>query len=419
MAQMSKRNRVIFMTIMAASLMQMVQFALTPGIAKINAEIFPQLPLSVIQTAMTLPSLFSMVFSLVSAFMIGRGWISKKASVVTGLIFITGTSVVALLLHTQFWHLCLFSVLIGIGMGFYISTSASIMFDSFNEAERRMSVGVQSSAINLGGIIMSAGGGILANMVWFGGYLMLLIGIPIVLLCLVYIPNDKKKTPPETARGELKKKKQQGLQLPLDIFYYGGITFMFLLIYTVCGTNISNHLKAAGLGDTSTAGIATAVQMAGGFGMGLVFNRLSAKLKDYALALAFFVVFVGYTIINIGQSSLIAVFAGIFIVGTAISIMIPQSLFSTSNRVNTANSAAATAVVNTISPGIGSFISPMVFTPLTLALGGESTNFRYEFVGVVSLLFGIALIVTTRYRAQKEKEVLPAAPPRTAFEDVV
>jgi hypothetical protein len=61
--------------------MQMVQFALTPGIAKINAEVFPQYPLSVNQTAMTLPSLLSMVFSLVSAFMIGKRWISKKASV--------------------------------------------------------------------------------------------------------------------------------------------------------------------------------------------------------------------------------------------------------------------------------------------------------------------------------------------------
>jgi MFS family permease len=403
MAQMSKRNRVLFMTIMAASLMQMVQFALTPGIAKINAEVFPGLPLSVIQTAMTLPSLFSMVFSLVSALMIGKGWISKKASVVTGLVFITGTSAVALLFHTQFWHLCLFSVLIGIGMGFYISTSASIMFDNFNEAERRMSVGIQSSAINLGGIIMSAGGGILANMVWFGGYLMLLIGIPIVILAIVNIPNDKKKAAHETAPQALRQEKHAKLKIPPDIYYYGSITFVFLMINTVCGTNISNHLKAAGLGDTSTAGLATAVQMAGGFSVGLVFNRLSAKLKDYALALAFFIVFAGYTIINVGQSSLIAVFAGIFIVGTAISIIIPQSLFSTSNRVNPVNSAAATAIVNTISPGIGSFISPMVFTPLTIALGGESTNFRYEFVGIISLLFGIVLIVTTRHREQKER----------------
>ena len=42
---------------------------------------------------------------------------------------------------------------------------------------------------------MSVSGGI-PNMVWSGGYLMLLIGILIVILALVNIPNDKKKTPP-------------------------------------------------------------------------------------------------------------------------------------------------------------------------------------------------------------------------------
>jgi MFS family permease len=383
---------------MLASLMQMVQFALTPGIAKIQAEVFPQYPLSVIQTAMTLPSLLSMVFSLVSAFLIGKRWLSKKACVLIGLGLITFTSLVALLLHTEFWHLCLFSVLIGTGMGFYISTSASIMFDNFDEAERRMSVGLQTSFINLGGIIMSVFGGILANLVWFGGYMVLLLGVPIMLVSLFGIPNDRKAAPGEKTQ----EKTHQKIKLPPDVIYYGLITFTFLLIYTVGGTNISNHLKAAGIGNTATAGVATAVQMAGGVAMGLFFSKLSAKLKDYALALAFIIVFVGYTVINLGQSTLAANLVGIFITGTAISVIIPQSLFSISNRVNTGNSAAATAIVNTISPGVGSFISPMVFTPLTMALAGESTKFRYEFAGVVALAVGVVLIFTTRYRAKLE-----------------
>lgn len=405
MAAMTKRNKILFMTIMLASLMQMVQFALTPGIAKINAEVFPEYPLSIIQTAMTLPSLLSMVFSLVSAFMIGKRWISKKTSVIIGLGLITGTSLVAVLLHEEFWHLCLFSVLIGTGMGFYISTSASIMFDNFNEDERRMSVGYQTSFINLGGIIMSVLGGILANLVWFGGYLVLLLGVPIIIACLIGIPNDRKEAAPpasETPDNAAKSHARGKVGIPLDVLYYGVITFTFLLIYTVCGTNISNHLKEAGIGNTATAGVATAIQMAGGVTMGLFFSRLSAKLKDYALALAYFIVFLGYTIINLGQQYLAVNFIGIFIVGTAISVIIPQTLFSISNRVNPANSAAATAIVNTIAPGLGSFISPMVFTPLTTALAGESTKFRFEFVGVVALVIGIALVFTTRYRIGRE-----------------
>lgn len=414
MAKMSKRNKVIFMTIMVASLMQMVQFALTPGIAKIQTEVFPQYALSTIQTAMTLPSLFSMVFSLLSAFMIGRGWISKKASVTIGLSFITGTALVAMLFHSQFWHLCMFSILIGTGMGFYISTSASIMFDNFSEEECRMSVGPQSSFINLGGIIMSIGGGILANIVWFGGYLMLLFGIPIIILCLINIPNDKKERllkSQQTAADVISVEKNHSIKIPLDIFYYAGITFIFLLIYTVCGTNISNHLKAANIGNTATAGVATAIQMAGGVSMGFVFNKLSARLKDYAIALAFIIVFVGYTIINVGQQYLILNFVGIFITGTAISIIIPQTLFSTSSRVNAVNSAAATAMVNTIFPGLGSFFSPGVFTNLTQALAGDSTNYRYQFVGVVALVIGVFLIATTAYRAKNDKTVRAAVQP--------
>jgi MFS family permease len=402
MAKMTKRNRIILISIMLASLMQMVQFALTPGIAKIQAEVFPQYPLSVIQTAMTLPSLLSMVFSLVSAFLIGKGWLSKKACVLIGLGLITFTSLVALLLHTEFWHLCLFSVLIGTGMGFYISTSASILFDNFDEAERRMSVGLQTSFINLGGIIMSVFGGLLANLVWFGGYMVLLLGLPIMAVSLFGIPNDRKEKAAAEAQAGPAEKKHGKIKLPADVLYYGAITFTFLLLYTVCGTNISNHLKTAGIGNTATAGVATAVQMAGGVTMGLFFNKLSAKLKDYALALAFIIVFVGYTIINLGQSTLAANLVGIFVTGTAISVIIPQTLFSISNRVNTGNSAAATAIVNTISPGIGSFISPLVFTPLTMALAGESTKFRYEFVGVVALAVGIVLIFTTRTRMKKE-----------------
>ncbi|SHI20054.1 Major Facilitator Superfamily protein [Sporobacter termitidis DSM 10068] len=413
MAKMSRRNRTIFLTVMAAALMQMVQFALTPGIARIQTEVFPQYPLSVIQTALTLPSLFSIVFSLVSSFITGKGWVSKKACVVIGLGFITVTSLVAMLFHTQFWHLCMYSILIGTGMGFYIPTSASIMFDNFNEEECRMSVGAQSSFINLGGIIMSVGGGMLASLVWFGGYLMLLIGVPIVIFCFIGIPNDKKEkaaAPAADPAGQ-SGRKRRGAAIPLDIFYYAVITFIFLMIYTVCGTNISSHLQAANVGNTATAGIAIGVQMAGGVCMGLLFNKVSAKLRDYSLALAFVIVFVGYTIINLGQRYLALDFIGIFITGTAISIIVPQTLFSTSSRVNAANSAAATAIVNTIFPGLGSFFSPGVFTTLTTALGGDSTSFRYEFVGIVSLFFGVVLVGTTLYRSRKEREGRSSAEP--------
>lgn len=383
--------------------MQMAQFALTPGIAKINAEVFTDIAYWKIQTAMTLPSLLATVMSVVSSMVIGMKLLSKKACVVIGLSLMAMTGVVVIFAHNQFWQLCLLSVLLGSGMGFFIAPSASVMFDNFNEDERRLAVGLQTSAINFGGIIMSIGGGILAAIVWFGGYLMLLLAIPVAILCAVSIPNDRKRQPAtqnELAQSALTREKSR---IPPGVFYYGVISFFFLLIYNVCGTNISNHLKAAEIGDTATAGIATAVQMAGGVAAGFAFNRLSAKFRDYLIPAAFFVIFIGFTIVNLGQRLLLADFIGVFIVGTAISIFVPQALFSTSNCLDASNSTAGTAVVNCIMPGLGGFLSPVVFTNLTMALGGDSTNFRLQFVGIVSLVLGIALVLTTRRRARKEK----------------
>ena len=397
MSKMSKSNRRLFITIMITAFIQMAQFALTPGIAKIQSEVFPQISLTTVQTVMMLPSLFSVAFSLISAAVIHKGWISKKASVVIGIALLAGTGLISIVLHTQIWHLILFSVLIGSGMGCFISTSASIMFDSFNEEERRMSVGVQTSVLNLGGIFISAVGGYLASIFWYGGYTILLIAAPIVVICLLNIPNDKKINR-EAAVQEAPKAKTK---IPADTFYYAAITFVFLLVFAVCSTNISSHIKAAGLGDTATSGIATAAQMAGGVFAGLIFNRLSAKLKDFMMPLAFLVVFVGYMIISTGTNSLAVVLVGIFIAGMAISIIIPQSLFSVSNRVDASNSATSTAIVNCVFPGLGGFLSPIVFTNLTTALGGDSTIYRYKFVAIVALVCTVILVFTTWYRNRR------------------
>ncbi len=407
MSKMSKRNRRLFITIMITALLQQAQFALTPGIAKIQSEVFPQMSLSTIQTVMMLPSLISIGFSLLSAYAISKRWISKKTSVVVGISLLAFTGLISAFLHTQYWHLILFSVLIGTGMGLYISTSASIIFDNFNEKERRMSVGVQTSVLNFGGILLSAVGGYLASLVWYGGYVMLLVAAPVIIICIRTIPNDKKVLDAVPAHV----KKPANTKLPLDIFYYGFAASVFLLVFTVCTTNISNHLKAAELGNTATAGISIAVQMAGGVLSGLLFSKLSHRLKDYMMPLAFLIVFAGYMIISLGHASLALNMVGVFIVGASISVMIPQCLFSVSNRVDASNSATATAIVNCICPGIGSFLSPVIFTNLTMSIGGESTVFRFKFVAVFALVIAVVLLFATQYRSRRKSVKAAAVQP--------
>lgn len=385
-----KKKKLLIIAILCIALVQMPHLALMPAIERM-AGIFPGHSLSEIQTAVSLSNLVSMFAALLSAFLIAKGVISKKAAVLTGLSLSVFIGFAALFLHTAFWHVIAFSVMLGLAIGFFIPTTMSIMFDAFNDEERQKVAGYQTSFINIGGILMSAVGGFLASLIWYGGYMAFLLMVPVVILAAVALPGGG----PKRVGDRIEKQKKS--KLPTNVFYYAVFIFLFMMIYNVCNSNLSTHLANNGLGNTATAGLASAALMAGGVASGLIFSRLSSKFGDYLIFFAFLAVFVGFTVLNIGRVSLTAAFIGVFIVGSSMSLIIPQCMFSVSKCVDPTSSSAATTLVCCLAPGAGGFLSPVVFTNLTTALAGPSTNFRFQFVGVLALVVGIvAALVTLR-----------------------
>lgn len=370
--------------------------ALNPAISFIKNNVFTERTLSEIQTAITSLNLVVMLGALLAAFIVTRGIMSKKAVVISGLFIFGATGLAALILHDRFWNIWLFSVLLGLGSGFFVSTLTSVLFDSFSEKELRTASGLQASAVNVGGIAYGALGGILTTVLWYGGYLLVLVALPVAVLAIFAIPGKK-------AHIVLSETRQHGTKtkMPLDVFYYSLITFLFFMIYIACGTNISTHLSEANIGNPAIAGMASAIQMAGGVTAGLFFGKLSTKFKDMLLPMAFLIVFVGLTILNVGQASLTLNFLGVFIVGLSLSLVFPQCIFAASQYVDSTNSSAATSLVQAIAPGIGGFVSPLILTNLTIALGGESTQFRYQFVGFFALALAALFYVCNRVRARR------------------
>lgn len=397
---MTKQKKLLMITILCISVIQMPFMALMPAIAGM-AQVFPERSLSEIQTAVSLSSLVSMVSALLSAILLTRGIISKKTAVISGLLMAIVTSIAAVFLHSQFWHLCAFSVMLGMSMGFFIPTTASIMFDSFNESELQRVAGYQTSFTNIGGIMMSAVGGILTTLVWYGGYLAFFLMVPVAILAAVTLPGNKtsaksttstSRAPSATVAAGMPQKK---VKLPAEVMYYAVLLFLFSMIFNVCGNNVSPYLAQNNLGNAATAGLASAIQMAGGVASGLIFSKLSAKFRDLVIPFAFLAIFVGFTILNVGHASLPVVFIGMFIVGSSLSMMVPQCMFSVSKSVDSSNSSAATTIVSCLAPGAGAFLSPVVLTNLTTVLGGDSTNFRFQFVAIVALLAGIVIALNT------------------------
>ena len=76
-------------------------------------------------------------------------------------------------------------------------------------------------------------------------------------------------------------------------------------------------------------------------------------------------------------------------------------LVSISKRVDDSTSALASSLANGVAPGLGSFLSPIIITNFTVAVAGNNTNFRYQFVAFLALAFAVVLFLLNKYREKK------------------
>ena len=394
---MTKEKKLLMWSVLLIAMVQMPNLALSPSINVIYDTVFGRKwELGTIQTVMQLPNLISPFVTIATAYLIGKGWLSKKGIIVAGLFLVAATGILSLFCNTQFWHLVLLSICLGLGLSGYLSTATSLIVDHFSVEERQAISGFQTSFINGGGVLMSLCGGLLSTVIiGFGGYLMLLCALPVGLLALKAIPSGKKAA----EGGEAKEKEK--VKIHSDVFLYGGMIFVFMLVYNVLGSNLSVHIKD--IGGSDVAGILTAVQMLGGALVGIVFGKLSKKIGDFTTCFAFIAIFIGMMLLSLFPGSLPMTFVAVIIAGTAMSLMLPQCLFSVSKVVNSSSSALATSITSCIAPSGGGFFSAMVFTNLTQKLFGDSTVLRYRFVSFVALACAVILFVIFSVRSKKAK----------------
>ena len=398
MSRVAKPKRVLMWTIFFVAMMQMAQVAVAPAIDMINTTVFPGSSLSLIQTVMSsLPSILSVLAGIISSVLIGFGVLSKKGALVAGLFFVVLTGVVAIVMHTQLWQLVLYSVILGVGMGAFIPAAQSIMVDNFDEKERQFMSGLQFSFLNGGGILMSIVGGILTTFIWFGGYIVLLAAFPVAVFAIFSVPADKKN------KRSLSGEKPKRNKLPRDVYYYAALSLIHILLYNVGTSNISTHIVAHGLGDAASAGVATALMMGGGVVMGIFFFKVSSALRDQIFALSFVAIFVGYTMLNVFSSSFFMVCVAMVILGTSLSMVVPQIIYRVSNIVDPTNSAIATMYIASVMPGLGGFLSPLVFTELISRVGINTTDARYQFVAFIALALTVLLSLNAIRRDRQGK----------------
>ena len=398
-------TKMLKLTILVIAMFQMPTLAISPAISKIMSQFGREL--ATVQTALQIPNLVSPFAAILASIIVAKakGKLPKKYVIIFGLgcIVVAATGIV--LFSTQFWTLYLWGALIGVSIGLFIPTTASLMMDSFDEDAVRVISGQQTSFINIGGIIMSILGGLLADMIWFGGYLTFYFGVPIIILCIIYLPTKariKAAAAEQSVSGEPVEDKSK---FNWNVAFYGFCIFFFMMCSNVSGPNLSVYvIDQLKIGTSSTTGYISAVQMLGGACSGMLFSKLSSKLRDYMIPMAFLTLCIGFTVLGTANS-LVMIFIGAFLTGSAMSMCMPQCMFSISLYVDEHSSTFANAISSSIAPSLGGFLSPVIFTPLTTALFGEAVSSRYLFLSCVTLVLCILLVVimTARKKGGKAK----------------
>lgn len=169
-------------------------------------------------------------------------------------------------------------------------------------------------------------------------------------------------------------------------------TTVFAVSYFAFSTNISMLLAEEGISSTSVAGVAAGCFMLGGFACGFAFKKLCAVFRDYTVIFAYMLVAASYASIFLFHGIvplLIAAFFG----GGSLSVIFPYLLVTTGDRMDPPVSVISTSLIICIGPNLGSFISPVIITNVSSALGFSTVAGRFMTAALLALLVAALLLI--------------------------
>lgn len=397
---MTKQQRILVSCILMIAMFQYPNIATSPAVHKIQSEVFTSVSLSTIQTVMAISSITAPISSLLTSFLIRRGYMTKRFASIAGMAILGLVGVLTVIYHRSLWFLGVLSGLMGWSGGMYVTSSLSILIDSFEGDQRRKVTGLQALAVGAGGILLSILGGILIEIKWFYSYAFMMVALAIAFYGIYAIPKGAGAVEKiDNGSGVTTKRSK----FNVDILYYVLCQFLLFFFYLVCNHNISVHLANSGVKNFSVAaGFASGIAMAGSVTFSSFFKQLSRKFGDMLIVIGFLLQALGYTLLNVCDFSLFLMMFSVFLVGSAQGTLSPQCTFSVSKRVDPSTSTIAMALVSTVAAGAGGFLSPVIITNLTTALAGNDTNYRYQFTAFLALAAAVIFFFLNRYRAKKQ-----------------
>lgn len=405
MKQRGVHKNMLKAAILVLTFSQMATNGLSPAMADIAAQ-FPEAATSTIQMLMTLPGVFVVVLSLISAWL--TSVFPKKYLIGTGSVCVICTGIFGVLFHGSLQILFAWSCLMGIGMGLISALTISLISDYFDGQEKANLMGLQTGAANIGGMIMTAVGGVLTAIAWQYDYFVYLIAVPGLLLLIFFVPGNRPEKRPKSATAaagaDVTETEKDSFLKKGQVWVYVVISVLLLFLFNAGPTNLSMYVEEFGIGNSAVSGMAATVFLLGGTLMGILFGAFSRRLGRFTIPLGFVFMAAGFFLIQM-RPAMVSMYVGCFIAGMSISLVSPQCILQTSAFCHTSQELALSAAVIMASSNVGTFLTPQLTNIARVVSGSGSTLYRFRTAIILALVMGVAtLIFALREKRRDTKE---------------
>lgn len=361
--------------------------AVAPALGVIK-EAFPHASQLAIQLIISMPALFifltNMIFPRLSA------KFGSKTLVLAGLTLYTVGGVAAGLFSNITLLLCM-RALVGVGVGIIMPLSTGLLAYYYPpEAQSKLS-GYSSAMNQIGGVVATLLAGILSAITWRASFLVYLLGLISVVLCALFLPNERLGGNSAAGGSEASQKEAASPREKTGVLtsmktYHKYIIAMFLLMscfflypanYAMETLQFDTMIPASLI--SVIMAFADVVAAVGGF----LFFRIMKAAKGMTKIVSPVIFLLGFVCLYFG--GWVGTLLGSALVGFANGAGVP---FVISQGSMKAGKTAASTVMPLVSAALylSQFVSPFLMTGASAVLG----NFRhpaYLFGMVLSALF--------------------------------
>lgn len=338
----------------------------------------------------TTHSIFVALFSPLFGVLIDR--VGPKKPLIIGLA-VFGLSGGTGLFINNYWLMLIIRALLGIGVAAIFTSITVLIFNLYKQGvERNKVMGYRASGQSIGGIAWPLLGGFLGTFSWHYPFAIYLIGIPLCLLTILFIPKTQQELAVTTEEQGLTVLRLLRVTPTLFILYgltFLGMVFLYSLVVflpqLLTQFDLTNpfHISMFISGMSLVAGIVS-----------LVYGKIKAKFAYKAIISVVLLLWaIGFAILS-QASTIWLVGLSVMFFGAGQGMLMPTTQLWVGELVPASFRGRITSYLGSFGL-IGQFLSPILLNPIASSSG---LNVTFLVIAVTCGLLTLLFLIFFRQR---------------------